>query len=148
MSTTRASTDELLEILRDLEEDKGTFEKPGVSFEEKAFYDILVKVRDEHNFPYEEEKCLALAKQIKELVDDKAQHADWGAKRYKKPAEHESHHLAIQKMAIRRSGTRKYSRRLWNRQRISNPDRLAFNPHSSIRPWLGVWEVTKAWRKL
>lgn len=68
---------ELLGILSDLEEDKSSFEKLGISFEEKAFYDILVKVRDDHGFPYEEEKCLALAKQIKELVDDKAQYADW-----------------------------------------------------------------------
>lgn len=73
-------SDELLGILRDLEEDKGAFEKLGISFEEKVFYDILVKVRDDHGFPYEEEKCLALAKQIKELVDDKAQYADWATR--------------------------------------------------------------------
>ena len=40
----------------------------GISFEEKAFYDILVKVRDDHGFPYADEKCVVLAKKIKELV--------------------------------------------------------------------------------
>lgn len=70
-------SDQLLQILKDLQEDKTSFEKLGITFEEKAFYDILVKVRDDHGFPYADEKCLILAKKIKELVDDKAQFADW-----------------------------------------------------------------------
>lgn len=73
-------SDELIKILKDLQEDKTFFEKLGISYEEKAFYDILVKVRDDHGFPYEEEKCLLLANQIKELVDDKAQFADWSTR--------------------------------------------------------------------
>lgn len=28
----------------------------GITFEEKAFYDILVKVRDDHDFPYADKK--------------------------------------------------------------------------------------------
>lgn len=70
-------TNQVLDILQDLEEDKGSFEQMGISYEEKAFYDILVKVRDEHGFPYADEKCLHLAKEIKKLVDDKSQYADW-----------------------------------------------------------------------
>ncbi len=73
-------SDQLLKILQDLEEDKSSFEKMGISYEEKAFYDILVKVRDDHGFPYAEEKCIILAKKIKELVDDKAQYADWSTR--------------------------------------------------------------------
>ena len=73
-------SDELIKILQDLQQDKTSFEKLGISYEEKAFYDILVKVRDDHGFPYEEEKCLLLAKKIKELVDDKAQFADWSTR--------------------------------------------------------------------
>ena len=73
-------SDQLLAILKDLKEDEESFEKLGISFEEKAFYDILVKVRDDHGFPYAEEKCLVLAKKIKELVDDKAQYADWATR--------------------------------------------------------------------
>ena len=70
-------SDQLLEILKDLKDDKTSFEKLGISFEEKAFYDILVKVRDTHQFKYDDDKCLILAKKIKELVDDKSQFADW-----------------------------------------------------------------------
>ena len=70
-------SDQLLEILKDLRDDKTSFEKLGISFEEKAFYDILVKVRDTHQFKYDDDKCLILAKKIKELVDDKSQFADW-----------------------------------------------------------------------
>lgn len=73
-------SDQLLQILKDLQEDQSSFEKMGISFEEKAFYDILVKVRDDHGFPYADEKCVILAKKIKELVDDKAQFADWATR--------------------------------------------------------------------
>ncbi len=73
-------SDELIEIFAGLQADKTTFEKLGITYEEKAFYDILVKVRDDHGFPYADDKCLALAKKIKELVDDKAQFADWSTR--------------------------------------------------------------------
>ena len=63
-------------ILHEFQEDKASFEKMGITYEEKAFYDILVKVRDDHDFQYEDEKCLVLAKKIKEQVDDKEQFAD------------------------------------------------------------------------
>ena len=70
-------SDQLIQILKDLQEDKSSFEKLGITYEEKAFYDILVKVRDDHGFPYEDERCLVLAKKIKELVDDRLQYANW-----------------------------------------------------------------------
>lgn len=73
-------SDQLLQILKDLQEDQSSFEKMGISFEEKAFYDILVKVRNDHGFPYADEKCVILAKKIKELVDDKAKFADWATR--------------------------------------------------------------------
>lgn len=70
-------SDELIKIFQDLQDDKTSFEELGITYEEKAFYDILVKVRDDHKFKYEDEKCLHLAKKIKELVDDKSQFVDW-----------------------------------------------------------------------
>ena len=73
-------SDELLKILTDLNEDKSSFEKMGISFEEKAFYDILIKVRDQHEFEYSDDKCVELAKKIKELVDDQSQFADWATR--------------------------------------------------------------------
>lgn len=70
-------SDKLIEILNDLNEDRSSFEKMGITYEEKAFYDILVKVRDAHKFEYSDDKCVILAKKIKELIDDKSQFADW-----------------------------------------------------------------------
>ena len=59
-------SDKLIEIMKDLDKEKQS------SFEGKVFFDILVKVRNEHNFDYADEKCLILAKEIKALVDDKS----------------------------------------------------------------------------
>ncbi|WP_413481386.1 type I restriction endonuclease subunit R [Latilactobacillus sakei] len=73
-------SDQLLDIMKDLKEDADSFEKMGISYEEKAFYDILIKVRDEHDFEYSDENALNLAKDIKELVDDKAKFADWSSR--------------------------------------------------------------------
>ena len=70
-------SDKLIEILNDLNEDRSSFEKMGITYEEKAFFDILVKVRDDHKFEYSDDKCVILAKKIKELIDDKSQFADW-----------------------------------------------------------------------
>jgi type I site-specific restriction-modification system R (restriction) subunit len=46
-------SDELIKIFSELQNDKSSFEAMGITYEEKAFYDILVKVRDEHDFKYE-----------------------------------------------------------------------------------------------
>lgn len=73
-------SEEILNIIKDLDKDKTSFEKMGITFEEKAFYDILVKVRDTHQFKYEDDKCIDLAKKIKELVDDKSRYADWATR--------------------------------------------------------------------
>lgn len=70
-------SDKLIKIFKDLEADKTSFEAMGITYEEKAFYDILVKVRDEHGFVFADEKCISLAKEIKKLVDDKVQYADF-----------------------------------------------------------------------
>lgn len=73
-------SDQLIKIMNDLNADKESFEKMGITYEEKSFFDILVKVRDDHGFPYADEKCIVLAKKIKELVDDKSQYADWSTR--------------------------------------------------------------------
>lgn len=68
---------QLIDMYKDIEIDKQSFHDLGITYEEKAFYDILIKVRDNHNFEYSDDKCIELAKKIKELVDDKAKYADW-----------------------------------------------------------------------
>ncbi len=73
-------TEQILQIMIDLKEDKIAFEGMGISPEEKAFYDILIRVRDEHGFSYADEKCIGLAKEIKKLVDEQSQFADWSAR--------------------------------------------------------------------
>lgn len=83
----RNATKQAIDLLNRLGEDKNSFRKLGLSFEEKAFYDILLHLRDTHNFEYGEdkrigsfvinEKCKALAKKIKTLIGTKSSFADW-----------------------------------------------------------------------
>lgn len=49
----------------------------GISFEEKAFYDILLELCRKYDFTYPEEKLISLAKAVKELVDSQAKYPDW-----------------------------------------------------------------------
>lgn len=73
-------TDEILEIINDLRTDIISFDKLGVTYEAKAFYDILIKVRDTHGFEYNDDKCLMLAQTITALVEDKSKYADWSSR--------------------------------------------------------------------
>lgn len=73
-------SDELIRLMRELESDRNSFASMGISYEEKAFYDILVNVRDKYKFPYEDEKCIILAKKIKDVVDENVQYIDWSSR--------------------------------------------------------------------
>lgn len=83
----RNATEQALQILKEMNADRESFRKVGLTFEEKAFYDILMALRDEFNFVYGEnkivsgisvnEKCKSLAKKIKEIIDTKSSFADW-----------------------------------------------------------------------
>ncbi len=83
----RNATEQALQILREMNADRESFRKVGLTFEEKAFYDILMALRDQYNFEYGEdktvngvtvnEKCKSLAKKIKEIIDTKSSFADW-----------------------------------------------------------------------
>ena len=83
----RNATEQALQILKDMNEDRASFRKVGLTFEEKAFYDILIALRDKYNFEYGEdeekdgivvnEKCRSLAQKIKEIIDTKSSFADW-----------------------------------------------------------------------
>ena len=63
-----------------MKEDDKSFEKLCIAFQEKAFYDILINVRDDNQFEFADDKCLALAKKIKELVDDVSHYVDWSTR--------------------------------------------------------------------
>ena len=60
--------------------DRASFAEEGITFKEKAFYDILVRVRDEHAFEYADADCKTLAKEIKKLVDTKVSVVDWASR--------------------------------------------------------------------
>ena len=81
------ATEQALSILREMQENRESFRKMGLTFEEKAFYDILVALRDQYNFEYGtdkkvngiiiNDKCKSLAKKVKEIIDTKSSFADW-----------------------------------------------------------------------
>lgn len=83
----KAATSQALNILNGLQESKESFRKIGLTFEEKAFYDILVELRDQYNFEYGQDKnidgviindkCKVLAQKVKEIIDTKSSFADW-----------------------------------------------------------------------
>lgn len=83
----RNATEQALRILREMNADRESFRKVGLTFEEKAFYDILLALRDQYNFEYGadkvidgvlvNDKCRSLAKKIKEIIDTKSSFADW-----------------------------------------------------------------------
>ena len=74
----KVATEQALEILRQMNENRESFRKMGLTFEEKAFYDILVALRDQYNFEYGTDKeidgvvindqCKSLAKKVKEII--------------------------------------------------------------------------------
>lgn len=72
-----ALSQKILKLFKDLHADKEKFKELGITFEEKAFYDVLVSVRDNHQFDYSDERCIELAKKIKGLVDDVTIYADF-----------------------------------------------------------------------
>ena len=83
----KAATEQALAILFQMNENRESFRKIGLTFEEKAFYDILILLRDQYNFEYGtdkeidgvvvNDKCKTLAKKVKEIIDTKSSFADW-----------------------------------------------------------------------
>lgn len=81
------ATEQALSILKDMNADRESFRKIGLTFEEKSFYDILTALRNEYNFEYGidkkvngvvvNNKCKTLAKKIKKIIDAKSSFADW-----------------------------------------------------------------------
>ena len=83
----KIATEQALTILRQMNENRESFRKLGLTFEEKAFYDIFIALRDQYDFEYGtdkkadgvviNDKCKALAKNVKEIIDTKSSFADW-----------------------------------------------------------------------
>lgn len=83
----KAATEQALAILHSMNENRESFRKIGLTFEEKAFYDILIALRDQYNFEYGtdkeidgivvNERCRDLSRKVKEIIDTKSSFADW-----------------------------------------------------------------------
>ena len=78
--------EQLTKLLEELGKDKQSFEELNISFEEKAFFDILEALAKKYGFydkyieEYGTDHLLNLAKDIKAIVDDKAKYAAWSAR--------------------------------------------------------------------
>ncbi len=68
---------ELTDLIRAVAEERGSYDALGIDEQEKAFYDILHALAVKYDFTYPHEKLIALAKDVKVLVDDKTRYTDW-----------------------------------------------------------------------
>lgn len=70
----------MADLLKEINREKQSFKDLGITYEEKAFYDILQSIAWQFAFAYPEEKAKALALEIKKIVDDKSKYTDWAAR--------------------------------------------------------------------
>lgn len=70
---------ELQKIFSDLKTEQNSYQELGITYDEKAFYDILISVAEKHQFKEQlsEDKYIYLAKEIKKLVANKSKYTDW-----------------------------------------------------------------------
>lgn len=115
--------------MQEMNESRESFRKVGLTFEEKAFYDILMSLRDQYNFEYGEDKnfggvivnskCKALARKIKEIIDTKSSFADW----LNNQIVRDQLKFDIKVCLVKNGYPPQYSpevfKKLWNRLRIS-----------------------------
>lgn len=71
---------QMADLLKELNKEKRSFLDLGISYEEKAFYDILEAIAKQFGFEYPKEKMLQLAAAIKKIVEDKSKYTDWAAR--------------------------------------------------------------------
>ena len=53
--------EQLSQLLEDLKQEKDSFKRMGIDYEEKAFYDILKAVAKKYEFEYHEDKMIELS---------------------------------------------------------------------------------------
>ncbi len=71
---------QLANLLHELKAERNSFKDVGIDYEEKAFYDILLAVSKKYEFEYPNDKMIALSKEIRVVVDDKAKYTDWSTR--------------------------------------------------------------------
>ena len=67
----------MAELLKEVNKEKKSFKELGITYEEKAFYDILKEIAHKFGFEYPENKLLTLSAAVKKMVDDKSKYTDW-----------------------------------------------------------------------
>jgi len=70
-------SDEIVGLIQALKAERSSFAELGIDLEAKAFYDILKELAIKYDFSYPEDKLLALAAEVKTVVDDKVRYTDW-----------------------------------------------------------------------
>ena len=68
---------QMAELLKEVNAEKKSFKDLGITYEEKAFYDILKEIANKFGFEYPEEKLIPLSAAVKKMVDDKSRYTDW-----------------------------------------------------------------------
>ena len=67
----------LTDLIWEVHKEFSAGDELGINFEEKAFYDILKELCIKYDFKYPDDKMIALAKAVKDLVDGQAKFPDW-----------------------------------------------------------------------
>lgn len=68
---------EVTDLIWKVKEEFDAGDNLGISFQEKAFYDILKSLCIKYDFSYPEDKLIQLAKKVKNLVDKETDFPDW-----------------------------------------------------------------------
>ena len=70
---------EMVKLMEDVANERTAGDSMGLSFEEKAFFDILKSVAIKYGFinNFPDEKLTALAKQVKVMVEEQSDVTDW-----------------------------------------------------------------------
>lgn len=70
---------EMVKLMEDVANERTAGDTMGLSFEEKAFFDIFKSVAVKYDFidNFPDEKLTSLAKQVKDMVEEQADVADW-----------------------------------------------------------------------
>ena len=71
---------QMADLLEELNKEKKSFLDLGISYKEKAFYDILKSIAKQFGFEYPEDKLLKLDAEIKKIVADKSKYTDWSTR--------------------------------------------------------------------
>ncbi|WP_245910989.1 type I restriction endonuclease subunit R [Nonlabens arenilitoris] len=75
--TYKEFSQEVTDLIWKVKEEFDSGDDLGISFQEKAFYDILKSLCSKYDFSYPEDQLIQLAKKVKNLVDKETNFPDW-----------------------------------------------------------------------